>query len=336
MVKINPPIFPIVHKIASMALIASLLLIVGCKKDDYTEILQPEPKRYLDKVFSEVTMTTVPYSADGTLFIDIFKPVETAPVNGRPVIVLAHGGAFIDGSKDLPDMRRLAQDFAQRGYVTASFSYRLGAGPQILLDSTATLGVVIRAVHDGMAAVRFLRKTYVEDGNPYGIDTSKIIGLGNSAGAVLLMHQAFMRNINDLPPHVVAALNAEGGLEGNRGHGIFASHLHAIVNLAGGINQVGWIQNNSIPICSAHGSADDVVPFNCGPVFENFPPLETRINLCGSNSIHSSIANLGFRQDLLVFQDAGHCPWITSNGTPTALMDNVERFVARFLYQEVL
>jgi para-nitrobenzyl esterase len=204
-----------------------IMVIAGCRKDEDSDKIPYAPREYLDKIYEDLTVETVPFSDDGTLFMDIYRPKE-AMQQSRPVIVMAHGGAFIDGSRNLPDMVRLCRDFASRGYVTASFSYRLGAGPQILSDSATTLGVVVKAVHDGMAAVRFLRKTYAEDGNPYGIDTSRIFGLGNSAGAVLLLHQIFMRDVANLPPHVINALQAEGGLEGNRGHALYASHLHAM------------------------------------------------------------------------------------------------------------
>jgi para-nitrobenzyl esterase len=310
-----------------------ILVFAGCRKEDDITGNTYVPREYLDKVYDDLIVETVPFTTDGTLLMDIYRPKEALPQAGRPVIVMAHGGAFIEGTRNLPDMVRLCRDFASRGYVTASFSYRLGAGPQILSDSLTTLGVVIRAVHDGMAAVRFLRKTFAEDGNPYGIDTSRIFGLGNSAGAVLLLHQIFMRDEANLPPHIVNALQAEGGLEGNRGHALYASHLHAMINLAGGINAVNWITDANIPIASAQGSEDPVVPFNCGPVFANFPPLNNRISLCGSNTIHSAIAEKGFRHELLVFEGAGHCPWITSAANPTALMDDVEKFVAKFLYE---
>ena len=87
----------------------------------------------------------------------------------RPLIIWAHGGSFVAGSKTGTDVVPLAEDFAKMGYVTASISYRLGMentplpGP----DSVDATETVIRAVHDGRAAVRFFRKDYVENGNTY-------------------------------------------------------------------------------------------------------------------------------------------------------------------------
>jgi acetyl esterase/lipase len=314
--------------------VITVFFIGSCSKNDDAiapTIEAPVAERYQDEVFNSVTVTTVPFTANMDLLMDIYQP-QGDSLTARPLIVFAHGGAFIDGSRGLPDMVRLCETFARKGYVTASFSYRLGSGLQLLNDSSALLDVVVRAIHDGKAATRFFRKSVVELDNIYGIDTNIIIGAGNSAGAILMAHLAYLDHPAAMEPHILQALQNEGGLEGNRGNAGYSSKVHAVVNLAGALNRADFIQSGGVPLVSVHGDVDPVVPFGCGPIFSNFPPLDQRIRLCGSESMHAQALAVGIRSELFVFPGAGHCPWISGNGTPTPVMDEVEKFVGDFLF----
>jgi carboxylesterase type B len=59
--------------------------------------------------------------------MDIYQPAGdvSAP---RALVVMAHGGSFITGSKTGPDVVGFCQDLAKMGYVVASINYRLGFG----------------------------------------------------------------------------------------------------------------------------------------------------------------------------------------------------------------
>ncbi|MFM7031010.1 MAG: alpha/beta hydrolase, partial [Bacteroidota bacterium] len=90
-------------------------------------------QRYLQPVIAQVqTVNGVVYGqattntgASQSLAMDLYVPVEsnTAP---RPVMVFFHGGSFVGGTRNDAVMTRLCQEFARRGYVTATASYRLG------------------------------------------------------------------------------------------------------------------------------------------------------------------------------------------------------------------
>lgn len=286
---------------------------------------------YRDARFSQVDVQTVTYG-EGNLQMDVYMP-KGDHSTARPLIIFAHGGAFIGGSRDLPDMQRLCNSFAKRGYVAASISYRLMLNPQVFDDSLEVLSVVMKAMHDGKAAVRFFRKSVVEDNNPFGVDTNYIFAAGNSAGAVLMLHLAYMRDLQQIPTHLRVVLDGEGGLEGNQGNQGYSSRVHAVVNLAGAIHQLSFIQSSGVPIVSAHGDQDQTVPFNCGAVLQSFPNPEMRNRLCGSWAIHQRATDINLLNDLLVFEGDGHCPWITGAGVPTQKMDDVESFIIDFLYQ---
>ncbi|NDC71913.1 MAG: hypothetical protein EBZ62_00465 [Sphingobacteriia bacterium] len=127
-------------------------------------------QRYLQPVISQVqTINGVVYGqaitntgANQTLAMDFYVPVEsnTSP---RPVMVFFHGGSFVGGTRNDAVMTRLCQEFARRGYVTATASYRLGVSISITNPLDAEFAkAAIRATQDAKAVVRFLRRSVVE------------------------------------------------------------------------------------------------------------------------------------------------------------------------------
>src|SRR4051812_16386227 len=100
--------------------------------------------RYLDYIFP-VTMTTVTYSLPYSLQMDIYQPTGDTS-SARPLIILAHGGSFISGTKsDDPTIDSLCKRFAERGYVTASIDYRLSTLiSMVSADSTQAINEVVK------------------------------------------------------------------------------------------------------------------------------------------------------------------------------------------------
>src|SRR5690606_10515697 len=89
-----------------------------------------DPQRYVDPVFADVEVTrglgyATVTNVEGRrqrLRLDLYEPAgDTAPA--RPVVLWLHGGSFQRGDRTL--MRWWAEQFARRGYVTASADYRL-------------------------------------------------------------------------------------------------------------------------------------------------------------------------------------------------------------------
>jgi acetyl esterase/lipase len=127
--------------------------------------------------------------------MDIYQP-DGDTYAARPLIILAHGGSFIGGSKtDDATVVELCNRFAKRGYVTASINYRLGTLINLVSsDSTVPMGIVVKAISDGKAAIRYFMKDAATT-NTYKIDTNNIFVGGNSAGAVLYMHVLYLSNL---------------------------------------------------------------------------------------------------------------------------------------------
>ena len=110
--------------------------------------------------------------------LDVYTPNGTT--EALPTIVSIHGGGYVYGSKEI--YRRYGMDMAKRGFAFVNFNYRLAPKwkfPTPLHDTNAVLNWVC------MNAKR------------YHLDPSRIILLGDSAGAQLTSQYAAMHTNPD-------------------------------------------------------------------------------------------------------------------------------------------
>lgn len=283
--------------------------------------------RYQEEIFDEVSVTTVTYSEINNLSLDIYQ-AEGDTETDRPLIILAHGGSFIAGTRTNPSMVSLGNAFAKRGYVVASISYRLMSFLD-LTNSSAALNGVARALSDGRAAVRFFRKT-VAEGNVYNIDPDQIYFGGNSAGGVIAVHAAFMQEEDITDPDLLAALNNNGGIDGNSGNEGYSSEVRGAISLAGGIADVNFVTESDLNklLISCHGDEDSTVPYFCGQPLSN-PVLP---ELCGGGAMLEHTDAISYnKHHHLIFEGSGHVPW-EFGGTSEEAMVN---FVSENLYNNL-
>ncbi|RZK94274.1 MAG: alpha/beta hydrolase, partial [Hymenobacter sp.] len=135
------------------------------------------------------------------LKLDVYEPAGDNMTVQRPLIILAFGGAFLQGSRQDADIVAICQEFAQRGYVTAAIDYRLIENKlnnlvAIYFDQTRLTDEVIRAVGDMRASVRFFKHSAANN-NPYRIDPTKIFVGGFSAGAITALEVGYTDNVAD-------------------------------------------------------------------------------------------------------------------------------------------
>ena len=181
------------------------------------------------------------------LILDVYEPNGDTLANGdsvtnRPLVLLAHGGSFIGGSKTGSDVVPLAESFAKMGYVVASINYRLGFSNPFAIDSIDGTETVVRAVHDYRAAIRYFKKDFSENGNIYGIDTSLIFAGGVSAGAITAVHVAYMDNASEIPEYIdTNQAGLGGGIEGLSGNLGYQSEITAVINIAGALRDTNWM-----------------------------------------------------------------------------------------------
>lgn len=120
--------------------------------------------RFIEEIFSSVDLSSnIVYGSavnvsgsNQSLEMDIYQPSGDT-MSARPLIVFAHGGSFLFGSKTSSDIVTMCNKYSKSGYVTASINYRLGFEGFIPTENTAT-ETVYRATTDMRAAIRFFYK----------------------------------------------------------------------------------------------------------------------------------------------------------------------------------
>lgn len=139
-----------------------------------------------------VVMKTMNYKqvAGRELQVDMFQPAGPAPADRpRPAIAFFHGGGWVFG--DRTEFHGACRRYAEKGFVTFSFQYRLS----IKADGTYPHPdiTLVESVKDARSAIRWLRANAAT----LGIDPQQIVGCGQSAGGQLAWSTALCDGINE-------------------------------------------------------------------------------------------------------------------------------------------
>ncbi len=155
----------------------------------------------LDSLFDQNYGNAIDWEGVATdLEMDIYYPSDDVEdLAQRPFILLIHGGGFIGGNKS--NWRNDCREFAKRGYVAATMSYRLGWNQ---LSITDQLRAVYRAQQDANAAMRYI----VEQSEELKVDTNWMFIGGSSAGSITALNVAYADEdewdglVSDLNNHI--------------------------------------------------------------------------------------------------------------------------------------
>lgn len=258
----------------------------------------------LGEAFPIATGTSVPIGIDTTtippspilftmpeLEMDIFEPTGDT-VSERPLIIYLHTGTFAQiirngkatGSRTYDyATRAFCINYAARGYVVANIEYRLGWEPFLPTEperAASLMKAVYRGVQDVKAAVRYLRMDY-ENGNTYGIDTSKIIIVGEGTGGDIALAYAtidkvselqlpkFLDPVTALPLLDTAVLGDWDGYGGNPAYNTpnnigYSNKVHMVCNMGGMLMDLSWLEAGDVPIAAVHGNLDFNARFTTG------------------------------------------------------------------------
>ena len=142
--------------------------------------------------------------------LDVYLPALTR--ESLPTIVSIHGGGYVYGSKEI--YRRYGMDMARRGFAFVNFNYRLAPKwkfPTPLYDTNAVLHWICK------------------NAQRYHLDPTRIILLGDSAGAQLTSQYAAMHT----DPGYAAAFRMEMAPVTIRALGLFCGMYDPAAMLQG-------------------------------------------------------------------------------------------------------
>ncbi len=195
------------------------------------------------------------------LCFDFYEP-EGRGDTLRPLVITVFGGGFVLGSRSYEDMAAWCNRLAKDGYAAASIDYRLMPATKSSYKGLVRAGYM--AAQDVSAAVRFFKA----NSGKYGIDTNRIYLLGQSAGAVAIIHALYMdedeRPKMTLEPPVLPPLHSQGDAE----------TMAQPFSVAGAVLLWGCIfdpemidPDETTPVCFIHGGKDKILPADSGYAF---------------------------------------------------------------------
>jgi type IX secretion system substrate protein len=264
-------------------------------------------QRYLNEVFTDVkqtpnviygvnisVLTGVP--AADTLKMDIYEPPIGDTMSERPLVLVFQNGNFLpavlNGS---PQGRRtdsaiveVCTNLAKRGFVAAAVSYRLGwnpVSPDQNVRTSTLINAAYRAMQDAHTAVRFFNMGYQNLGNPFGVDTSRVIigGIG-TGGYVSYVMMYFDRNMDmmipkfynfdSVPPQPYVDTLLSGNFTGTVQAPLnvpnlptFSSNVHFGFAMGGAIGDSSWVDTkNTTPFVAFQNPYDQFSPYKTAAV----------------------------------------------------------------------
>ena len=308
-------------------------------------------ERYRSKVFRSVEFhgnqdfnAWTKYHGGPTLRYDVYAPKgDTASL--RPLIILWHGGAFIDAiKKNSPDILDLAKDLAKMGYVVITPDYRGLTDLKGFSSEEELIKIVVKSTLDANDLVCHVLSE-IDNGNPYRINKNEMFGGGSSAGSVIGLHGIFLNNTDDLGERYV---NWAREVDEGRVDNVLAQKfcgqgniLKGFFNISGALVDTNFIQSTNVNFLHIHGTEDQFVPFDYGaPLFG----ATAAPNMYGSKRIHEKCKMLGIDSEFMIFEKGGHVPFLNLDikdlVTQVSFIDKnkynrVLNGIAEFLFKQI-
>lgn len=294
--------------IMGISLISSAIILAGCGKSlptaegsendeaptqnvSVTTASSEKSNRYGECIFDNVDVKTdIVYAEkkdylgnDIQLKLDVYQPAEDTE-NNRPVIIWVHGGGMYVGSKNesWDPVTFLANGLAKKGYVFVSIDYRLNPEWEA---SNAFNETIKNAAEDVASSVDWVKANADE----YGIDSSRIIIAGHSAGAEIADNYYYSSYLTDDNEYDKSGIKAVISISGNR---LFF----------GGEKCTG---NGDAKCLIIHGDEDDINPLSDAKIF---------------------LSQLGDKGEMITMPQNGHM-WTETEEQKEFLINNITAFL---------
>ena len=323
-------------------------------------------ERYLDAVFDDVDVTenlvygnnysvlpvpTLMTTLRQPLIMDLYTPAGDTITN-RPLVIYLHTGNFlpiqtngsVTGSLRDSSTVEICKRLARMGYVVASADYRLGWNPFAESVSERTLGLInaaYRGVQDARTCIRHFRRNFVEDGNTYGIDTSKIVVWGQGTGGYIALAAATLDQYTEIvtttmpagkfttdldgdgnpDPMVIEMFNGDiygtslglspggavpaGDTLCEPNHVGYSSDFDLCVNLGGALGDISWLEADEMPIICFQVPTEENAPYGSRILSVPSPAGALPVvEVQGSQVITQTANNLGLNDIFAGMDDA--------------------------------
>ena len=187
------------------------------------------------------------------LYLDRYTSSDVSDAK-RPCVIFVFGGGFSTGLRDAAKYLQYYDYLARKGYDVVAIDYRLGmkgvTDPGIFSAISQFKATVNMAVEDLYSATGFV----LEHAAEWGIDTSRMVASGSSAGAItVLQAENGICNGSEASKSLPAGFNYAG-----------------IISFAGAIfstdGKPEW-HKAPAPIMFFHGTSDKNVPYDKARVF---------------------------------------------------------------------
>lgn len=264
---------------------------------------------YVDSMYPRASVTrtqNVMYQANisvltgspklDTMRMDVYTPTLNTS-SARPMVIFLHTGSYLPryinqtptGARDDSASVEFCTQMAQRGYVVAAVSYRLGWNPALGTEDarkSSIINAAYKSVQDVSAAVRYFKKS-VATGNSYGIDSTKIVIGGQGTGSYAMYAYSAVQAQGDIKIAKFYDFTANKAMvddtlwgdrfgykipgapftlavENNKGYTSNAALGFAI---AGCMGDSSWLKAGQMPLISVHGVKDPFGPYGTDIVY---------------------------------------------------------------------
>lgn len=254
--------------------------------------------------------------AGEALALDLYLPDRPDGASDPLACVLyIHGGGWVQGSRSGPSGVAFAIEMAGEGLAVVSIDYRL-----------APAHIAPAAIEDCKLAVRWLKANAAK----LGIDPTRIVAMGNSAGGHLASMLALTRcedgfdtgELLDQDSSVMAAVNLCGiadveeriacGTEGKWAETWIPERVPDRLELARRCSPINYVHADAPPMLIVHGDADPYVPHH------------------QSLRLHRALKKAGADSEFVSIPGAGHFLSITGSVAVQRRIREVrKRFFAR-------
>jgi len=254
-----------------------------------------------------------------SLNMDIYAPNDGS--KNRPLIVYLHTGSFLPryinnspvGAKDDSATVEMCRQFAQKGYVVASITYRKGWNPTSQ-DENVRRSTIINAAYKGVqdlsSCIRWFKSNVASFGNTFDIDTNKICAGGQGTGSYITSAFASIDKQSEIKipkfrDPATGAVFVNDTIWGNRfGFGGYpgfnnsnntpghTSNAQVAFAIGGALGDSSWMEAGEIPLIWSHSVYDPFAPYTTGMV--NVPGTTLQVvEVSGGHDVMARCQRLG-------------------------------------------